>query len=343
MQATLTGAFPWLCHRLSGRLDAWGAAGYSHGGLTVTPQGQAALEAGLDLQMAAAGVRGTLLDDGGDALTLTGTTDALAVRTSSGRATSGGGGGADAGALAATSAAVTRLRLGLEASWPVRVFGATLTPSVEAGVRHDGGDAEAGFGLDLGGGLALSEPGLGVRAEVRGRGLLSHESDGFRERGFSGALGWRQRPDSDRRASLALTGTVGGAAAGGAQALLSRATLAGLASGGPGAADDLQARRLEAKFDYGLAAFGGRFTLTPEAGAGFSDTGRDQRLGLRLAPAGGAESFELALEAARREAADVATPPEHEVGFRLNARFLNLTPGGGIAFATRARSRHCLP
>lgn len=33
--------------------------------------------------------------------------------------------------------------------------GATLTLSLEAALRHDGGDAEAGFGRDLGGGIAL--------------------------------------------------------------------------------------------------------------------------------------------------------------------------------------------
>ena len=32
--------------------------------------------------------------------------------------------------------------------------GATLTLSLEAALRHDGGDAETGFGLDLGGGIA---------------------------------------------------------------------------------------------------------------------------------------------------------------------------------------------
>ena len=59
-----------------------------------------------------------------------------------------------------------------------------------------GGDAESGFGLDLGGGLALAAPGLGLQAELRARGLLSHEAGGFRERGLSGSLAWRQQPDS---------------------------------------------------------------------------------------------------------------------------------------------------
>ncbi len=97
-------------------------------------------------------------------------------------------------------------------------------------MRRDGGDAETGFGLDLGGGIAPSVPMLGLKAAIRRRGLLRHASKGFRERGVSGSLWWRQRPDSDRGATLSLTQTVGGAASGGADALLSRTTLEGLAA-----------------------------------------------------------------------------------------------------------------
>ncbi len=76
---------------------------------------------------------------------------------------------------------------------------------------------------------------------------------------------------------------------------------------------------------YGLSSFGNRFTLTPEAGAGFADTGRDYRLGLRLSPAGGAAAFELSFEALRREAANndggSGSVAEHEVGFGATARW----------------------
>ena len=48
-----------------------------------------------------------------------------------------------------------------------------------------------------------------------------------------------------------------------------------------------------------------------------SDGGRDYRLALRLTPASGSGPFQLALEAARREAATT----EHEAGFTLNAQF----------------------
>ena len=316
-EAVLSSLFPWVRHALTERLEAWGAAGVGAGELTVTPklpgtdEDGAAMRAALDLRMATAGLRGTLLDGGGDGFTLTGKTDAMAVQTASGR-----GRGADGGNLESARATVTRLRLGLEASRLVALgFGAgsgagsatVLTPRLEVGVRHDGGDAETGFGLDLGAGLALSDPARGLKAELRGRGLLSHESKGFRERGFSGALAWQQRPSSDSGAKLALTQTVGGSSSGGADALLARTTLEGLAANDNGAGnDDLANRRLDLKFSYGVAALGGRVTWTPELGAGFSDTGRDLSLGWRLERAGSGGDggwFGLSFEATRREAA----------------------------------------
>ena len=337
VEATLTGLFPWARHALSERLEAWGAAGYGAGELTVTPkepgtdEDGAAIRADLDLRMAAAGLRGVLLDPGsGSGFQLTGKTDAMVVQTSSGR-----GKGADGGNMEPARTTVTRLRLGLEASRPFALGpgsgsgaggGAVLTPSLEIGVRHDGGDAETGFGFDLGGGLALSDPKRGLQAELRGRGLLAHRSKGFRDLGFSGALAWEGKPGSDRGAELRLTQTLGGSSSGGADALLARTTLEGLAANdnGEGGNDELKSRRLELKFGYGLSAFGERFTWTPEIGVGLSDTGRDYSLGWRLVRGGfGGDggSFELSFEARRRESANDDTPPEHAIGLRLTARW----------------------
>ena len=258
VEATLTGLFPWTRHALSDRLEAWGMAGYGAGDLTVTPkkpgtdENGAVIRADLDLRMAAVGLRGTILGGGSDGLTLTGKTDAMVVQTASGQ-----GRGADGGNLEAARATVTRVRLGVEASRPILFNpgsvspgsesgaggaggGTTLTPSLEVGVRHDGGDAETGFGLDLGIGLALSDPERGLQAEMRARGLLAHESEGFRDLGFSGTFAWEGKPGSDLGAKLGLTQTVGGSSSGGADALLSRTTLDGLAanpgSGSPGSA-----------------------------------------------------------------------------------------------------------
>ena len=321
MTSTLTGIFPWVRHALGKRLSVWGVAGYGEGSLTLEPEDEAKIRTDLDLWMAAAGLRGVLLDGGNDGPTLAAKTDAMIVRTSS-DAVSGRGG------MAAAEAGVTRLRLGLEGSQRFRVGdGATLTPSVEIGVRHDGGDAETGFGVDIGGGLAWSDSRRGITAAFRGRGLLTHEADGFRERGLSGSLSWDPRPASDRGPRASLAQTLGGSASGGMNALLARDTLTGLAANDNGG--DLQRQRLEARFGYGFAAFGDRFTSVPEVAVGLSNAGRDYSLGWRLvrgsAPGGG--SLELAVEARRRESANpgsgagAGSEPEHAVGFRVNARF----------------------
>ncbi len=325
VEATLTSLFPWVRRALSERLEAWGAAGYGAGELTVRPgtdEDSAASRADLDLRMAVAGLRGTMLDGGGDGLTLSGKTDAMVVQTTSER-----GRGTYGVNLVPAQATVTRLRLGLEASRTIGFGGgAALTPSLEVGVRHDGGDAETGFGFDLGGGLALSNPERGLKVELRGRGLLAHESEGFRDLGFSGSLAWEERPSSDRGAQLTISQTVGGSSSGGADALLARGTLEGLAANDNRDNDDLGRRRLELELGYGLSVFDDRFTWTPEAGFGLSDTGRDYGLGWRLVRGGAGTgpddgSLELSFEARRRESAHEDTPPAHEVGLRLRAQF----------------------
>ena len=96
----------------------------------------------------------------------------------------------------------SRLRIALEGSLSVPLsVGGELEPSLELGMRHDGGDAETGFGADIGAGLGWTDPARGLKAEARAPGLLTHEDDGFRERGFSGSVAWQQKPSSDRGAT----------------------------------------------------------------------------------------------------------------------------------------------
>ena len=326
VDATLTGVFPWGSHRFTDRLAAWGVAGYGQGELEVTPKlpdrdkDGAAITTDLNLWLAAAGLRGTLLDGGNNGLTITGKTDAMVVGNSSERVTG----------LEAAQATVTRLRLGIEAQRPIPLgnpdsgaeegSGAVLTPSLEMGLRHDGGDAETGFGLDLGGGILLSHPQRGLEAEVRGRGLLTHAAEGFRNRGFSGSLSWQQRPDSDLGAALSLTQTMGGSSSGGADALLSRITLEGLAANNGD--DDLKNQRLELQLSYGFPAFGDRFTLTPELGLGLYDSGRDYRIGWRLTHLVETGAFDLSFDVTRRESINNdGTAPDHGVQLEVNTRF----------------------
>ncbi len=308
----LNGFFPWGRYALNERLTVWGVAGYGVGELTLTPDGETPVRTDLDLAMFAAGLRGALAQASETAgMDLAWKADGLIVRTSA----------AGTHRFAAAKADVTRLRLALEGSRPFRLEGgATLTPGFEIGARHDGGDAETGFGVDIGGGLSWVHPASGISAEVSGRGLLTHDSRSFRNFGISGSFAWDPDPASNRGPSLSLRQTAGGAAAGGMDALLGRETLAGLAANDNGSG--LQNRRLELRMGYGFSAFGDRFTSTPEIGFGLSSAGRDYRLGWRLSRMpGDGGSLELSIEARRRESAGESVPPEHEVRFGLAARF----------------------
>ena len=99
--------------------------------------------------------------------------------------------GADAQARGAPRHAdrhlVTRLRLTLQGE---HVFeagnGATFTPSAEVGVRHDGGDAETGTGLEVGAGARYTAGALTIEGQVRT--LVAHEDSGYKEWGASGAI-----------------------------------------------------------------------------------------------------------------------------------------------------------
>ena len=322
VSSAVTGLYPYGRHDLTDRVTVWGTAGYGTGTLTLEPQDGGPIGTDMDLVMAAAGLHGVALEapaDGGPELAVK--TDAMAVRTSSDAV--GGRGDGGAGNLAAAEADVTRLRLGLEGTWKGLAIGTgTLRPRLEVGVRRDGGDAETGFGLDLGGGLAWSDPASGIRAELSGRGLLTHESAGLRQRGIAASFGWDPRPESDRGPSLTLTRTMGLSASGGADALLGRRTLEGLAANDD--RDELERRRLELKLGYGFPAFGGRFTSLPEARLAMSEGRREQSVGWRLRREmrGDRGALELALEARRKASANDSAPgAQHSVGFRITARW----------------------
>ena len=326
VESTLTALFPYARYALSERVSVWGVGGYGEGTLTVTPEGQAPLRPDMDFVMGALGVRGVLLDGGDDGPTLAAKSDAFAVRTST-DAVSGSGGN-----LEASQADVTRVRFALEGSRPFGLGGdAVLTPSLEVGLRHDGGDAETGFGADIGAGLALSDPARGISAKVRASGLLTHEAQGMREGGLSGSLAFDLSPETERGLSLSLIQSVGAQDEGGVDALLERRTFGDLAAE---EGDDLSARRLDARIGYGLGILDDRWTATPELGFGLSDRDRELRLGWRLTESVSTGlAFELGLEGTRRESSDAAAA-EHGIGIGAGWRLAGPSRGG-LAFDVR--------
>ena len=132
--SSVTGLYPWLGYKVSDRITLWGVTGYGRGALSLTPGAGTALRSGLSMAMTAGGMRGELADSVVGGFGLAFKADALWVGT--------GIEGVDGpqGRLAATSAAVTRFRTALEASRGYRFQrGLSLQPSLEVGVRRDGG------------------------------------------------------------------------------------------------------------------------------------------------------------------------------------------------------------
>ncbi len=328
IQATLTGFYPWARHALNDRLSVWGVAGYGTGTLTLTPAGQAPMETDTDLAMAAVGGRRVVREApafGG--LELAVLSDALVVRTTTGRVNGDSGAGGASGSLAASAAEVTRLRLGLEATWRGNGSGflePSFVPVFGIGVRHDGGDAETGFGSELGAGFIWTDPVRGIRAAFRARGLLNHEDGSFRERGVAGSLSWDPDPGTDRGWSLDLARTLGSSATGGLDTRLNPGAtrvfgvnglngFGGTAdANGENGVEDLE-RRLEANLGYGFALFGGRYTGTPALGLGLSEDSREASLGWRLSETRSSGLvFGLDVEGRRSESND--GEPEHRFG-----------------------------
>ena len=289
--SAVTGLYPWVGYKATDRITVWGVTGYGSGGLLLTPDTGAALEAGLSMATAAAGTRGELVAGGADGFGLAFKTDALWVGT----ATDGVDG--PAGRLAATEAAVTRFRTALEGSRGFLLAGRmSLAPSVEVGLRHDAGDAETGAGMDIGGGLVVSDSATGLSVDLRVRMLLVHQAEGFRERGMALSLSYNPTPSTPLGFVAQVAPSWGGQATSGAQALWGRETMGGMAQGGVA-----QGNRLDGEVGYGLPV-GSRFVGTPRVGFSTSEYGRDYRVGYGLGVLDrGSLMFELGVDAQRRE------------------------------------------
>ena len=289
--SAVTGLYPWLGYTLSDRVSVWGVTGYGKGALTLTPGEGAALTSGLSMAMAAAGTRGELVAGGASGFELAFKADALWVGTSIDGVEGPGGN------LTATAAAVTRFRTGLEAARGYALAGRlSLRPSVEVGLRHDGGDAETGAGLDVGGGLVVSDTSTGLAIDVRVRMLVMHQADGFSERGMALSLSYNPTPSTPLGLTARVAPSWGGQATSGAEAMWGRETMTGMAHGG--VADG---NRLEGEVGYGLPV-GSRFVGTPRVGFSTSEYGRDYRIGYGLGVLDRERlNLELGVDAHRRE------------------------------------------
>ena len=304
IDSSLSSFYPYARLAFGEGLTAWALAGYGAGNLTLTPRGGKAFKTNLAMQIGALGVKGRVLDGeqvGG--LSISVKSDAMWVHT----ATDGAQG------LNEAEGDARRLRLMLDAE---RIFGAgevgTITPSAEIGLRHDGGDAETGAGLELGGGLRYALGGFA--AEGRARLLVWHDAAGHKEWGASGSLALS--PDKLAR-GLSFSFRPGwGQAESGTGALWALDDARDL-----GAERAFEAEgRLGARLGYGFAAIGDRFTATPELRLGLAESHWQYSAGWRLEHARRERvDFDLLLEATRRGSDD--RQPEYGLGVRGSMRW----------------------
>ena len=334
LESTLTSVHPYARLAVNERLSVWGILGYGTGELTLEVESGERWTTGTAMGMAAAGARGVLVPGGDGGIEIAARTDGQLVRMTSEAATSSAGGN-----LAATQADTSRLRIMLEGSRSFALEGGgALTPSLETGVRYDGGDAETGTGIEVGGGLSYTDPATGLTVDAKARGLVAHEDTNYAEWGASGSV--RIEPDASGRGLSLTLAPSWGADSGGVERLWSLEDARGL-----GTRDDAfeAESRLEAGVGYGISVFGGRGVATPHAGwlrAGESESLRlGQRLKLgtsqwRLESEFGEENrtfragygyragglLDLGVEASRREAAN-DDAPAHEVMLRARMRW----------------------
>ena len=321
IESALTTVSPYAQVKVNGRVSAWSLLGWGTGDMTITQDAREATgtrparagtvtKTDISMQMGAVGARGALMEqDGAGGMDLALKADAFFVRMDSEKA---------AGSAETTTDA-SRLRLVLEGGRAFTVGGsAVLRPSLELGVRHDGGDAETGTGVEIGAGVAYADPSSGLSLEAKARTLVAHADSDYREWGAS-AVARLDPGERGRGLSFSLAPVIGSATSA-RERLWGAHDAHGLAPAGSG----FEATRgLTAEAGYGLALSGDRFTGTPNLGLRMSDGGaRDWRIGWRLAPAvRGRPGFAVSLDATRREPANGNGPVDHGVILKAAVRW----------------------
>ncbi|WP_034418202.1 autotransporter outer membrane beta-barrel domain-containing protein, partial [Candidatus Synechococcus spongiarum] len=306
--STLLGLFPYGRYALTPRLGVWAVAGYGRGKLSVTPDGaEREYRPGSTMVMGAVGMDGLLIDGGAEGLSLTTTIDLLSQKTTT----------EQVDALSSSEGSVSRLRVGLAAGRPFPLAnGAALLPSLEVGMRQDSGDAETGFGLEVGAALAWNDPQRDISGELKGRSLVTHAAEEFREQGLALSFAWDPSP-TNRGPSLALGHTMG-ATASGMDALLNPTVLEGLDDASTGG------QQFEAEFAYGFPAHNDRLTMTPGVAVALSPTSSNTSLRWSLTPYSQQSQtppWEIALQGEREENTTTDTPVNHSLKLDFSLLF----------------------
>ena len=272
LTTSLTSVNPYVGWQMPGGMNLWAMAGFGSGEVELDDEAAGTQASDLTQSMVAAGVNGTLMSS--DEMIEGGTTN-LNLKGEV-AFTSADIDGSDT--LESASLSASRQRLMLEGEHVQRLdSGATFTPSLELGVRNDGGDGETGTGIEAGGALRYSDAASGLTVEGRVRTLLNHSGD-YEETGVSGLV--RIAPGGSGQGLALSVQPAWGQTASGVNQLWENGVTAGVSP-------DNQAR-LNAEVGYGLDVAPGMGVVTPYAGLGLAGEGAQWwRMGARwqLAPA----------------------------------------------------------
>lgn len=176
VDANLTSILPYAHWSPIESMGLWGMLGVGWGETTMTDTlGEA--ETDVEMRMVAVGGHNDLIV--AQRTTLAVKVDAFAVELETD----------EEEGLAKVKSDTERLRLMLESRSELSSTDASrLELSVEAGGRWDGGDADVGWGLEIGGGLNYRNTEAGVGMAARGRYLVTHRESNFEDWGASIAL-----------------------------------------------------------------------------------------------------------------------------------------------------------
>ena len=271
LDTTLTSIYNYLHYSPRVGLNLWGALGYGWGDAELIDGEVRGVKTDLTMWLSALGLRNELATAGNIDLAIKADAFGTWLQTD-GKET----------LLPGATADSSRLRLVLEGSttW-ILSTDSRVTPNLELGVRWDGGDAESGLGMELGGGLSYTNTRLRLRVDARGRYLLVHEESDYEEWGASLMARSGAGPGGEGL-SLSLTPTWGQATSG-----VDRLWGNGQARrfGGLGPVNSRNSswrpQRLELKLGYGLGTSQGLLAPFGELSMVEEDVGR-LRLGTRL-------------------------------------------------------------
>ncbi len=293
----LTGVHPYLGWRAGERLDVWATAGYGEGELEVTPKGEETRSSDIETRTVGVGGNGLLLERGARTVRLKGEVMHSTVEVD------------DSAHIEGLEVEATRVRMTVEAGQTHALAnGGVFEPSLEVGVRHDGGDGETGSGAEVGGRLSYRHPARGITAEGRVHALVAGHGD-HKEWGVEGHLDLSPGAGG-RGLSLRLRPGYGDRGGDGVRQLWRQ----GVPEDGDHRAEDYRAR-LEARLGYGLFLPGYAGVFTPYTGMTVGATG-----GYRIGVSWKAGSrFNLDLRGERREPG--GGPAEHALVLQGEVRF----------------------